>query len=230
MDPESVRVVEQELAAWVASQSTQRRAQRTGGAASAILAAADVATRNAILANATHHKQRLAHMFDVEIQKGPAARGASPLPKNRVPELARDSSPAAARVGTQIDFLRLSRAALGECVERPLGPPRTQRVPPQRPREQELSLHFDDLIRLDLEFLAEVAQAVDSRVLVLALAGATHQLTDRIVSALPRRVARDLRVQMRNLGPTRLSDVEEAQKSLAKAAAKRLSLASRTGA
>jgi flagellar motor switch protein FliG len=52
-------------------------------------------------------------------------------------------------------------------------------------------------------------------VLVLALAGANATFVERVANCLSARQARLLRQALKHLGPTRLSDVEEAQESLA---------------
>ena len=47
-----------------------------------------------------------------------------------------------------------------------------------------------------------------------ALAGASDALMKRIVKDLPRRQAKQFRQQVRNVGPTRLSDMVAAQREL----------------
>jgi flagellar motor switch protein FliG len=89
--------------------------------------------------------------------------------------------------------------------------------PAARPRIQ---IHFDDLVRLDSRALAAVLRDVDASVLVLALVGSSDELVDRIAGQMPKRTARAFRRQLRKLGPTRLSDVEEAQQVVARAAAR----------
>jgi hypothetical protein len=104
-DAESVNVVEQELAAWVAAQSTRRHGHRAGDAVNAILSAADAATRDAILANLKTRKHRLAATW----AKSPAARLPLPAP---APAAARRTAPPVQHVGTQLDSLRLQRAGI----------------------------------------------------------------------------------------------------------------------
>jgi flagellar motor switch protein FliG len=78
------------------------------------------------------------------------------------------------------------------------------------------------LIRLDNRELAAVLSEVDSNVLVLALAGSTDALVDRVCRQMSSRTARSFRRLLRKLGPTRLSDVESAQHAVAEVAARRL--------
>jgi hypothetical protein len=221
-DPESVRVVAQELAAWVASQATGRRGKRTTSAASAVLAAAESATREAILSNVKQHKQSLAEVLDRNA-KPIVIRETKPAPPRQVAATERDSrQSSSARVGTQVDFYRLSRAALGESNDRQLSPPRIAKQPPSQPRSEQSvpTPRFEDLVLIDRASFTRVMNEVDPKVLVLALAGASHEILDRILRVLPRRAARLLRKQLYQLGPTRLADVESAQQLIARAAAR----------
>lgn len=83
-----------------------------------------------------------------------------------------------------------------------------------RPRR----LEFDDLLRLDDAALATVLSMVDGELTRLALAGAEVALVNRILGRLPAAEARQVRRTIEKLGPTRLSDVEEAQRELARVA------------
>jgi flagellar motor switch protein FliG len=78
----------------------------------------------------------------------------------------------------------------------------------------------------DFEWMASAALAAiyaeaGPELARLALVGAGEKLIDRMASALPPHDARALRQSLNQLGPTRLSDVEDAQRALA-AAAERL--------
>lgn len=83
-----------------------------------------------------------------------------------------------------------------------------------RPRQ----LEFDDLQRLDDTALAAVLSMVDDEITRLALAGAELALVNRILGRLPAAEARRVRRKIEKLGPTRLSDVEDAQHELARVA------------
>jgi flagellar motor switch protein FliG len=74
------------------------------------------------------------------------------------------------------------------------------------------------LIHLDTRTLAMVLRDVDANVLALALAGSSDDLVDRICDQMPKRIARTFRRELRRLGPTRLSDVETAQRAVARSA------------
>jgi flagellar motor switch protein FliG len=83
-----------------------------------------------------------------------------------------------------------------------------------RPRE----LDFDDVGRLDDFALATVLSAADAEITRLALAGADVALVNRILGRLPAAEARQARRKIEKLGPTRLSDVEGAQREIARVA------------
>ncbi|MEX2559379.1 MAG: FliG C-terminal domain-containing protein, partial [Pirellulales bacterium] len=66
--------------------------------------------------------------------------------------------------------------------------------------------------------LATLLQSAERQVAVLALAGATPGLVQRVLAGLPAADARLLEHDVDNIGPTRLSDVEEAQSQMAELA------------
>ncbi len=76
-------------------------------------------------------------------------------------------------------------------------------------------LAFADLQRFDLQTLAAVLAHAPADLLLLALAGASSEFAHRAVGLFPAAEARALSRALANLGPTRLSDVEEAQQELA---------------
>lgn len=76
-------------------------------------------------------------------------------------------------------------------------------------------LEFGDLAMLDDANLEFVLQSADASVVRLALAGAPPLLCDRVMRLLPTAEARLLRQDLESLGPTRLSDMEQAQAELA---------------
>jgi flagellar motor switch protein FliG len=76
------------------------------------------------------------------------------------------------------------------------------------------SLTFAELEHLDRASLTVVLHHAQPELLVLALAGAGTEFADRVFALFPRAEATALDSALRNLGPTRLSDVEEAQQEL----------------
>ncbi len=77
---------------------------------------------------------------------------------------------------------------------------------------------FADLLAADDESLAVTLRAADSQWIQLALVGAPPEWIDRFLGLLPDAQARQVRHDLRQLGPTRLSDVEEARRRLAELA------------
>jgi flagellar motor switch protein FliG len=82
-------------------------------------------------------------------------------------------------------------------------------VAPQRP------VRFSDVERLDAASLAVVLQHADADIMALALAGARPEFAERALRLIPADEAKSLRRSMLELGPIRLSDVEDAQRQLA---------------
>jgi flagellar motor switch protein FliG len=89
---------------------------------------------------------------------------------------------------------------------------------PTKSLDSASTLDFNDLIALDDVALAKVFRAADPEMTLLALTGASQQMVDRILRRLPFREAKTFRRQMEQLGPTRLSDLEQAQQQLAELA------------
>ena len=81
-------------------------------------------------------------------------------------------------------------------------------------------VQFDDLVDLDGATLAQIFAAADPEEMVLALVGAPPPLVERILARLPHQQADNLRHQLEHIGPTRLSDVEEARRRVAETARK----------
>ena len=77
---------------------------------------------------------------------------------------------------------------------------------------------FGDLARLDQATLAQLLRTVDANVWVLALAAAEEVFVERIADLMPRPTAKAFRKRLRQLGPTRLSDIEAAQQEVVAAA------------
>jgi flagellar motor switch protein FliG len=83
------------------------------------------------------------------------------------------------------------------------------------PQGTEAAFEFEDFADLDDTALARIFRVADPQVSLLALCGAGRDLVDRILGRLPLREARVLRRQIEQLGPTRLRDIESAQRRLA---------------
>ncbi len=81
-------------------------------------------------------------------------------------------------------------------------------------RLQPDGIHFDDLGRLDDRSLELILTGADPEVAILALVGAPQDLSDRLLGLLPEPEARVVRRRLVHIGPTRLSDVEQARSEL----------------
>jgi flagellar motor switch protein FliG len=76
---------------------------------------------------------------------------------------------------------------------------------------QQLMFTFEDLVKLDNRAIQEILREVDIKVLAKALRGANEEVQQKIFSNMSQRAAEVLKEDMEALGPTRLSEVEEAQ-------------------
>ncbi len=81
-----------------------------------------------------------------------------------------------------------------------------------------VDFEFDDLLGLDDESLAATLRAADAELIQLALVGAPPAWIERFLELIPDSQARQVRSDLERLGPTRLSDVEEARGRLAELA------------
>jgi flagellar motor switch protein FliG len=194
-DPECVSVLKRELETWAAQRDGLRAGNgRRRDTMAAILAAADAKSRGQILSNMKDHKAALAKQFSTRHTERPVAKATVAEPRAKKP-----------------------------VVRSPENPARQVAAPPAPRAEVRLPrVNFDDLAGLDSRTLSAVLRQVDANVLALALAGSREQLVDRICEQMPKRTAREFRRQLRRLGPTRLSDVEGAQRAVAKVAAQQL--------
>ncbi|NUQ62433.1 MAG: hypothetical protein HUU20_08085 [Pirellulales bacterium] len=81
-------------------------------------------------------------------------------------------------------------------------------------RLQPEHLDFDDFTQLDDRSLAVILAGTDPEMAILALVGAPQDLIDRLLRQLPQAAAQTVRRRLVHLGPTRLSDVEQARSEL----------------
>jgi flagellar motor switch protein FliG len=91
-----------------------------------------------------------------------------------------------------------------------------------RPTPAPKAIAFDDLIHLDNRSLARLLQTSDANLLAIALVGSRDEFVERICDQMPKGMAKKFRRELRRLGPTRLSDVEAAQRAIAELAARQL--------
>ena len=77
-----------------------------------------------------------------------------------------------------------------------------------------LMFTFDDLSNLDSGSIQTLLRAIDNDVLALAMKGTSDQIKDFFLSNMSQRAADLLRDELENMGPVRLSDVDEAQATM----------------
>ncbi len=81
-------------------------------------------------------------------------------------------------------------------------------------------IDFNQFIRLDESALATIFERADDELVVLSLWGAPLGLVEKILQQFPTWRADAIRRELSDLGPVRLSDVEEARRRLAEYASK----------
>jgi flagellar motor switch protein FliG len=79
---------------------------------------------------------------------------------------------------------------------------------------------FDNLEKSDERSLQTLLRSVDNEQLVLALKGTSEGLRDKLLGCMSSRAAANLRDEMEAMGPVRLTDVQEAQKTIVAVARK----------
>ena len=79
---------------------------------------------------------------------------------------------------------------------------------------EEMMFVFDSLLNVDNRGIQALLREVSNDVLVVALKGAVPEMQDHILSNMSKRAATLLREDIEARGPTRLSEVEQAQKEI----------------
>ena len=77
---------------------------------------------------------------------------------------------------------------------------------------------FDDLVGLDSRSMQRLLRELDTKTLAVAMKGASEAVSNLIYSSMSSRAAEMLRDDIDAMGPTRLADVEAAQKAIVEAA------------
>ena len=73
---------------------------------------------------------------------------------------------------------------------------------------------FDNLMELDEKSMGALLRATDNEALVLALKGTHAKLRAKMLGCMSSRAAQSIQDEMADLGPTRLADVQEAQREV----------------
>jgi len=77
---------------------------------------------------------------------------------------------------------------------------------------------FDDLFEIDDRSLQILLRAVDQKLLVSALKGASASLQDKMLQNMSQRAAQMLREEIEARGPMRISEIDAARKEILSAA------------
>ncbi len=101
--------------------------------------------------------------------------------------------------------------------------PRSNDAPPLSNTDRSLiQLEFEQILSLSTHQLAQVLTATDSQTVMLALAGASHTFMKRFYAMLTKADGKALASRLSKIGPLKLRDIDEAQRSIAELAAKML--------
>ncbi len=83
---------------------------------------------------------------------------------------------------------------------------------------RKLMFVFDDIVKIDDRGIQTLLKEVDNGKLLLALKTASEEIRGKIFKNISQRAAEMLREDLSNMGPSRLSDVEQAQQEIVNAA------------
>lgn len=111
-------------------------------------------------------------------------------------------------------------AALGSDSATEQRPTMSPAKMPDRAAAGSAPIRFADLARLTPGDLLTLVRTVDPEFVTLAMAGADASFTSQIFRLLPPQIAQSLQHELNHLGPTRLSDMEDAREELVRAAAR----------
>lgn len=83
---------------------------------------------------------------------------------------------------------------------------------------RKLMFVFDDIVKIDDRGIQTLLKEVDNGKLLLALKTASEEIRNKVFKNISQRAAEMLREDLSNMGPSRLSDVEQAQQEIVNAA------------
>ena len=81
-------------------------------------------------------------------------------------------------------------------------------------RIEDMMFVFDTLMNVDDRGIQALLREISNDLLIVALKGAVPEMQDKIINNMSKRAATLLREDMEARGPTKLSDVEQAQKEI----------------
>ena len=196
-DEETVIALETQIAQWIDQDQRAQSHQAAGSELARLLK-----TRTPSAAEAKPQKQQ------------PIARRNPPWPNHRYPTI-----PWSPEVGLDADAPPLAITA-GEETTRELPtfriPCAAHPAPPPAPAAESEAPRYDpaELDQLDDRTLWKLLSEIDTRSAQLVLHAGSNRLVKRVLRRMPRSAARQLRQQLRNLGPVQISEVDQAQQEL----------------
>lgn len=191
-DPQVLRDLEIELEQRLAGEIRAAKNRSAGLSAVASILDAAGSDRDVIVRTVLRHDEQLSSLLRVESESRSAIRSHAGA--------ARDEP---------------SRDEQEEDGDTPGSEPAEEAARSTAPRVQ---FPFEDLELLDDRGLAAVFATAEPEVTLVALSGADESLVSRITAQLPPRQGRQLRKSIKRLGPLRLSDIEHAQREIARLA------------
>jgi flagellar motor switch protein FliG len=223
-DEEILRDIESELESLLSDELRIARNRQTGLATVQTILNAAGADRSELLKSLSNHEGDLA----AQLRHGPSEAGTdhstTALPTRRASKPSSSERPKqqATRSQTRIPSIRTrvdenareaitSRALHAEDAPEFAAPPRE--VP-----SEIIQIEFDDLTVLRDEDWAVLIRTAEPQVVLLALTGASEQLMKRITQRLSKNESQALRTKLHHSGPLRLSDIEHAQRHVARLA------------
>lgn len=102
----------------------------------------------------------------------------------------------------------------GKSLEKPVLEEIQQRNPELAQEIRGLMFTFEDIQLLDDRSIQRLLKEVDTKVLTVALKGATEEIQNKIFSNMSERAAAMIKEEMEYMGPIRVREVDEAQRQI----------------
>ena len=206
-DEETLHVVESQLAGWI-NQQRQRRQRLAAGRdmVQRILQSTPDSQRVVILTQLGKRNPALAELLFTPSDKAPPRETQPPVTQSNrtLPQAAPSHSTRFVADATSVTPKTYLPASSASSAAAPT---------PTKPTT-ESSDPLSELEALDDQSLLRGLRLAERQTVMLALAGASAELMNRVLQGLPRRQANRFRQQIRAIGPARLSEMMAAQREL----------------
>jgi len=214
-DPEMIREVELGLELLLKDKLQSRRRSAGLVAVQSILSAVDGDDRDLLLANLARSDRDLAEKLATDPARLVPATAAAFECDRRSSDRQTTASPTSAVASSSPK----SDPAHAACPV-PQSPARSdsQRESLSAPTTEPPTFQFQEVLHLDDLALRAVLSSADPNVIRIALVGASQALIRRVLQQFSAPQAKQLREQFDQIGPTRLRDVEQAQRQIARVA------------